>query len=139
MVSKNGLKCLKTVSRVRYSLWWTDSETMISEMKTMNERNPQRSVRKIQSVKWCKYYSRKLLGQANVATLKSCYQSQDFDIWSILEKAVSSLSHLNFDSLKAAIHSALTKWDEKLVRLSCVSGKTRFRLMIKAKGGHVEI
>ena len=63
----------------------------------------------------------------------------DFVIWSILDMDVLTCTPHKMNSLKAAIQSAWTKLNDKVVRRSCASVKARLRLMIKAKCGDFEI
>ena len=50
-----------------------------------------------------------------------------FAVWSIVETDVSTCSHPKMDSLKAAIQSVWTKFNEEVVRRSCASVKACFK------------
>ncbi len=62
----------------------------------------------------------------------------DFSIWSVLESRACSKNHANVEALKTSLTSHWAKISEDEVRAAFASFKHRVRLIVQAKGGHVE-
>lgn len=62
----------------------------------------------------------------------------DFSIWSILESKVRIKKYASMDALKKAIKSEWAKIPQDHIRAACNSFFDRLKVIVKAKGGHIE-
>ena len=65
--------------------------------------------------------------------------SLNFNIWSILEAEACAKAHDTVEGLKVSLKKAWAKISQEKLRVSVESFRGKLEIVVKAKGGHIEI